>query len=467
MDLKKMYVRAVCGILLLLQAPQLLAQAPKTIGLKQAVDSVMKNYPGLAAKQLEMQSAAAGVADARHQGLPSLKLHDQVDMGTANSIGGSYFPMGIIPSTSGGIRAENNDELASGNIAIGYAEYDLLTFGMKTARVESAKALQDEAAADYQKTGYWLQYRVAQLYFNILKYNLLLDIQQKNTDRYKKLYTYITAYTGSGIKAGVDSSVANAEIAKARIQQIQTQEMLSELKAQLQYYTGMNDTAFTVDTTIYHLAPDALGRLQLLVSGDSIGASHPVLNFYQSRFNYSLAQEKLTRRSFLPKVYVMGGAWTRGSSLSSRDVYGDLSDGLSYSRYNYMLGLAFTYNIMDIVHQHDRTAMQYYQSQAVKQELQEQRALLSEQQRTSDIAIRAALAKINEIPAQLKASREAYSQKLAQYNAGLINVVELTNVAYLLYRAETDQLDAQSELLNTLLQKAATNNTLNAFITNF
>ena len=67
----------------------------------------------------------------------------------------------------------------------------------------------------------------------------------------------------------------------------------------------------------------------------------------------------------------------------------------------------------------------------------------------------------------LKASREAYAQKLAQYNAGLINVVELTNVAYLLYRAETDQLDAQSELLNTLLQKAATNNTLNAFINNF
>jgi outer membrane protein TolC len=68
---------------------------------------------------------------------------------------------------------------------------------------------------------------------------------------------------------------------------------------------------------------------------------------------------------------------------------------------------------------------------------------------------------------QLKASREAYSQKLAQYNAGTINIVELTNVSYLLYQAETNELDTKSELLNTLLQKAATNNTLQLFLSHF
>lgn len=467
MYLKKMYVRALISTLIAVYTPFLFGQSAPVISLSQALDSVVKNYPGLLAKQMQLESTGAGVADARHQGLPSLKLHDQVDMGTANGIGGSYFPMGIVPSTSGGIRPENDDALASGTVAVGYAEYELYTFGMKNARVEAAEALHGEADADYKKTEYRLQYAVAQLYFNILKYNLLAQIQQKNIDRYKTLYTYITAYTGSGIRAGVDSSVANAEISKARIQRIRTMETLNQLKSEFIYYTGLKNPSFNVDTGFYHLPPAVISQLQLLVSGDSAGAGNPVLHYYQSRLSYSLAQEKFIRRSFLPKLYVMGGAWTRGSSIGTGDVYGSLQEGLGYSRYNYMLGLAFTYNIMDLVHRHDRTSMQYFQTQAVKSELQEQQSLLASQVRQSDIAIGAALDKISEIPAQLKASREAYSQKLAQYNAGLINVMELTNVSYLLYSAETDELDARSDLLNTLLQKAVTNNTLNAFLSHF
>ena len=97
----------------------------------------------------------------------------------------------------------------------------------------------------------------------------------------------------------------------------------------------------------------------------------------------------------------------------------------------------------------------------------EQKSLLATQLNQADIAIQASLDKLKEIPIQLKASQDAYAQKLAQYNAGLVNIVELTNVSYLLYSAETDNVEAKSELLNTLLQKAVTNNTLSSFLTHF
>ena len=443
------------------------SQTIPVIGLKQAIDSALKNYPGLLAKQMQLKSADLAVTDAKHQALPSLKIGEQLDMGTANSIGGSYFPMGIIPSTSGGIRTENNSDIASGNIAVGYAEYELFNFGLNHARVETAKASENIADADYKKTEYWLQYHVSQLYFDVLKYNLLSVIQQKNIDRYKVLSTYIKAYTNSGMKAGVDSSIANAEVSKAKIQYIQTVATLNQLKSELVFYTGLKNTFFNVDTTFYRLSPSMINQLQLLVSGDSTSLNNPVLNYYKSKWDYSIAQEKLIQKSFLPKVSLLGAAWTRGSSLSPKDEYSNLSSGLDYSRYNYMTGLAFTYNIIDVVHLRDKTAAQHFQTEAVNAELTEQKSLLTNQLNQADIAIKASLDKIKEIPVQLKASREAYAQKLAQYNAGLVNITDITNVSYLLYQSETDNVEAQSELMNTLLQKAVTNNTLNSFLNNF
>jgi len=132
-----------------------------------------------------------------------------------------------------------------------------------------------------------------------------------------------------------------------------------------------------------------------------------------------------------------------------------------------LLGLALTYNIVDIVHRKDKTSQQYFQTESIREELAEQKSLLSTQLDQSDIAIQASLDKLREIPVQLKASQDAFAQKLAQYNSGLATIVELTNVSYLLFSAETDEIEARSELLNTLLQKAVTNNTLNSFISHF
>ena len=132
-----------------------------------------------------------------------------------------------------------------------------------------------------------------------------------------------------------------------------------------------------------------------------------------------------------------------------------------------MAGLAFTYNLVDIVHQKDKADTYYFHAEAVHEEMQQQKSLLENQLQQADIAIQAALNKEKEIPIQLRAAQNAFLQKSAQYNAGLANIAELTDASYLLYRAETDAVETQSDLLNTFLQKAVTNNTLNTFLSNF
>jgi len=443
------------------------AQTNNKIDLKQAIDSAIKNYPELNAKQFETESANAAVRDAKNQSLPSLKLGDEVDLGTANGLGGSYFSMGIIPSTSGGITAENNSSTFLGNIGVAYMEDELYNFGLNRARIASTKYFANISKADYGATSYSVQFQIAQLFFDMLKYRLLTNIQQKNIERYNVLCNYIKAYTGSGIKAGVDSSVANAEVSKAKIQYIQTLEIYNKLKAEFIYYTGIKNNNFEIDTGAYHLPDVLMNQLQLTVSADSVSSSNPILVYYNSQWEYAMSQEKLIKKSYLPKLYLVGSFWMRGSSISPIDGYEDLSTGLNYSRYNYMGGLALTYNIFDMVHRRDKVATQYFHAEAIHEEVNQQKLLLNNQLQQADIAIQAVLDREREIPIQLRAAQNAFSQKSAQYNAGIANIAELTDASYLLYRAETDAVEIQSDLLNTLLQKAVANNTLNTFLSNF
>ena len=238
------------------------AQTKTIVGLKFAIDSALHNYPELKSKQYQVASATASVTDAENQVLPSLTISDQVDLGTDNGFGGSYFPMGIIPSTSGGIGALNNTSTFAGNIGIAYLQHELYNFGLNGARIESANSLVNFSKADYEASSYLLQFHVAQLYFELLRYGLLVVFQQRNIDRYRVLYGYIKAYTSSGIKPSVDSTIANAEISTAKIQYIQTTETYDKLKHQFIYYTGLQRNDFEIDTTIYSLPETFFNRLE-------------------------------------------------------------------------------------------------------------------------------------------------------------------------------------------------------------
>ena len=100
------------------------------------------------------------------------------------------------------------------------------------------------------------------------------------------------------------------------------------------------------------------------VSSDSVDNNNPVLAYYNNRWEYSMSQENLISKSYLPKLYLVGSAWVRGSSITQQDVFGNLSTGLDYSRYNYMAGLALSYDIVNLIHRNDKTDIQHYQSES-------------------------------------------------------------------------------------------------------
>lgn len=180
------------------------------------IDSAQRHLPLLQEKKALVDAARAGIRDARDYWLPNSYLGDEVLIGSDNSLPGSYYSFGMIPSVSSGINPSNNMQAAGGNMAFLFNEYDLVTFGLRRATVRKAEAGVQLSQADLAREIYMMKWNIARLFLDIRKSELQLGIDSDNVNRYDSLYTVIQAVTQSGIKPGADSALAMAELSGAR-----------------------------------------------------------------------------------------------------------------------------------------------------------------------------------------------------------------------------------------------------------
>jgi len=448
------------GILICLQLKQANAQQGTYYTLLQLIDTAQNHLPVLFQKQALISSAKANVVDVRHSFLPQLKVNDQLNLGTDNSIAGSYLPVGVTPSSSAGVRGSNDNQAASGNIAVLYSEYELMNFGLRDARIKNAEAYVSLQQADYQKELYYLKTEISRLYFTLLKNQFRLSADKENVTRYENIFTIIHALTGSGITAGVDSSLAKAELAKTRISYNQSLGNINQVKQQLSYLTGIDASRINVDTT----RGNYLFNNSLLNNMVNDTVNNPLIDYYSKTKNVYLSNEKLVAKSYLPKILLAGSTWARGSSIQYNDDYKALTEGIGYQRFNYMAGIAVTYDLFNGIHRRDKLATSRLQTQASDYLLQQQKLALASANLQADNTIQVTEANLQQIPIQLTAATDAFEQKVAQYKAGIISLIDLTNASFVLYRSQTDYIETLSDWYLAKLDKAAATNNLDLFI---
>jgi outer membrane protein TolC len=437
------------------------APGQKKYSLQQFIDSAEKHLPALLQKKALVDAARAGVTEARHQFLPNSTIGDELVAATDNSVPGSYISFGIIPSSSSGVRPANIYQPALGNIAFLYNDYELLDFGLKRATVKRAEAFTDLSQADLRRESYLVQWQVGKLYLQLLKSEFQTGIDLENVSRYDTIFSVIRALTGSGIKPGADSSLAKAELSRTRITYNQNMGQLEQLKEQLSFLTGIPTPEITVDTgaTQDYLSIRSLVRL---MPGDST-AANPITDYYDKQKALYHQTEELVRKSYLPKLLLTGVVWGRGSTINYPDDYGSTIAGLGYQRFNYLGGLTLHYNLFNGVHRKDREDVIHNDLLASDYDLQQQVLALQNVGKKADAGIRSAMLNLREAPIQIGAARDAYDQKAAQYKAGLINLVDLTNASFVLYRSQSDYVQTLSDWLLASLDKYASEGQLDQF----
>lgn len=433
--------------------------AQQPLSLHKALEAMEQYHPSLQLKQSLIKAAEAYVKQLKDQRLPSLQLMEQFTGGTDNGLNGSYFPMGIVPSTSGGKRAANESELAMNNFLVSNLQWDFFNFGGYKANEAAASSLVETRKADLAQQDFYLRITATASYFSILKNQYLLKYSEDAAERLLGLQTAIKAYVVNGLKPGVDSSIANAELSKARLNILEAQKQLAIAKNELSLLTGIDTLLIRADTVN---AP--LMTQWPALSFTDASANHPLVQYYESVYKNNQAFEKAIEKSNLPKLSLLSAAWLRSSSIDPYDKFHTFQDPSFSNRYNYMAGVAMTYNLFEGKKRTDKLAVQQSETNAALQNLTLQKEQLESAGRQADINVRAALQKLDEIPIQLKAAADAYAQKLALYNSGLANIVDVVNAYYVLNRAETDEVLAKDEYWKAVLQKAYTSNQFNQLL---
>ena len=452
-----------CGIITILQLSVLsLFAQPKKYSLAQFIDSAQKHLPALLRKRSLVDAAKAGVTDAKHAYLPTSYIGDQVTAGTDNSIPGSYIGFGVIPSSSSGVRSSNIYQSAIGNIGFFYNQYELLDFGLKKATVRSAEAFANLSQADLDRETYLVRWQVSKLYLDILKNQFQLAIDRENVSRYETIYKVIQAVTRSGIKPGADSALAMAELSKTRITYNQTYGSIRGLQQQLGYLAGIPADDVNIDTAQTKSYLSALG---IIGSIDSTAVSNnPLVDYFNKEKLLYQQKEDLLKKTYLPKVFLTGVGWARGSSIDYTDNYKSAITGLGYQRFNYLAGLTLEYDLWNTVHRKDKERIARNNTIASEYGLQQQQLSLANVGNQAEESIRTATKNLIEIPIQVDAANNAYEQKTAQYRAGIINLVDLTNASFVLYRSQTDYVQTLSDWLLANLDKYSAAGQLNLFI---
>jgi outer membrane protein, adhesin transport system len=449
-------------LVLLLSVSAVVSKAQQTaplVSLKQLLVRVDRNAPGLITDSSAIRIRQAQAAETRNNWLPNLRLNYQSDIGTSNNVTGPYFGYGIIPSSSGGIHATNVTNALSTNLGIAAFDWELYNFGAYGAQNKVAQSDIRVEQSNFAQSKYQLEAYAIGSYLQLLSLQDYLAIQSRNIQRNQEILRSISSLTKSGVRPGVDTSIANAELSKARLTYIELNNQFQKIQLQLSSITGLPYQNIVADTTLETQLTN-LPMQQFAIDT----TNHPLINFYQSVYQNSKQREELVKKQYNPQISLEAAAWGRGSSVDASGNYNSLSTGYGFDRSNYLVGFGISYNLFDLRREKLKLNTQKTETDYAHNKVEEEKALLASSANQANAEMATARLRLLEIPKQLKAANDGYRQKLSLYKSGLTDIIELDAALNLLYRAETDYAQAKYDYNNALFGQAVSQNQVGAIL---
>jgi len=441
----------------------------QVLTLKEAVQTALQNYPAIKAKANYLNASKATIEQSKKEYLPDLAVSFQHDYGTVNGTTGPLYALrGISSSSSSGAPlAEQSWHAAFGALYLTNVNWDFYSFGKAKEKIRTAQAVAARDESDLTQEQFQHEIRVSAAYLNLLAAQRLTQSWQNNLDRALALQGIVTSRVKNGLNAGVDSSLANAEVSNARIVLTRAKDFEQEQANQLAILMGVPDQAFKLDTLFVARIPGALYDTASL-------QQHPLLAYFQRRIDLSNEQAKYFKTFNYPTFTLFGVFQGRGSGFDYN--YGtqgtdhfshDYFSGVGPNRYNYLLGVGMVWNLTTPLRVQQQVNAQKYISRALKDEYDLTDQRLKAQLSLADNKIKNALDNYREAPVQVKSASDAYLQKSVLYTNGLTNMVDVTQTLYALNRAETDRAIAYNNVWQALLLKAAASGDFALFFNEF
>lgn len=442
----------------------------KVLTLKDAVQTALSNYGTIKAKANYINASKANVKENQREALPDFNISAQQDFGTVNS---QFGPLsgyrGGAAASSGPALPNQNWNAAFGSLYLANVNWDFFSFGKAREKVKVAQTILNQNQADLAQEQFQHEVRVATAYLNLLAAQQIRTEQQKNLDRAMQITKVVVVRAKNGLNAGVDSSLANADVSSAKIALTNALDYEQSQANQLAQFMGVGSRDFMLDTLFVSSIPKVIDAAPSVKIEDN-----PILKFYQSRITYSDELAKYFKTFTYPTFSLFSIFQGRGSGFDSSYGAANLNGytqnyftGADPTRANYLVGVGVTWNLASPFRVHQQVEAQKYNSMGLKNEYDLVNQNLRNQIALSDTRIQNAIRNYREAPVGVKAASDAYLQKSVLYKNGLTTIVDLTTALYTLNRAETDRDIAYNNVWQALLYKAASTGDFGLFINEF
>lgn len=457
-------------LVLLLRLLPAAAQSPgKMLTLPDAWQIAEAHYQLLQAKENYVKASAEDVQTAKKDALPDFTLSAENAYGTLNGMNGlpSGQP-GITTLTAGPATADQTWNAAFGALYVSNIDWNIYSFGLQRAHVAAARGQNEQDMADLRQEQFRQQVRVAGAYLDLLAAQRLVMAMEDNLQRAAQLRDIIINRTAGGLNPGVDSSLANAELSRARLSLIDARNYEQKQAEQLTEQLGVSPQDFILDSAFAVSLPKNIA--------DTLAGAitqHPFLQYLDSRVKTSDLLANYLYKSGLPRISFFGVMQDRGSGFGGNYAVDQANysngyfNGVNPVRTNYLAGIGITWDVTGFSKARSRVASQHWHSAGLRNEYNLEQNQLTNQLALANRQMSDALSKYNETPIQLHSAMDAYAQKEALYENGLTNLVDVAQTLFILNRAEIDRDVACNAVWQALLQQAGAAGDMNLFVKQF
>jgi outer membrane protein TolC len=434
------------------------AAAAQPITISQTVETSLRNYPSVRVSQEDIAAAAAGIQLARTAYLPRIDTLAQVNRATRNNVFGMLMPQSVIPSMSGPALGLNTFGTAWGSAIGGLVTWEPFDFGLRRANVAAATAVRARSEAALRRTEYDIAVAAADAFLTLAAAQETVRAAQAGVDRAATVAQTIHALADAQLRPGADASRADAELAAARTQLIQSEEAVDVAKTTIARFTGADPAKVTVAT----------GKLAQLPSDRAVAPldpkANPVAMEQQAVIEQAKSQLHAQERQYFPRFYLQGAAYARGTGAETDGRILGGFNGLGPTTGDLGIGFTVTFPVFDFA---SLRARENAQSATIRSET------ARAQQIATDIRAQwnAAVATLNgarrvaaNTPVQVKAARDAADQATARYRAGLANVDSVAEAQRLQTQAEIDDALARLAVWRALLAIATAAGDIRPFL---
>ncbi|HKA22070.1 MAG TPA: TolC family protein [Blastocatellia bacterium] len=448
-----------CCLLLLTFNRTSLAQTPSPppITLEKAVDTALTNYPEIRAARAREDAARAGIEVAKTSYLPRTDLLWQENRATSNNVFGLLLPQSIIPPISGPVLGTKSFDSVWGSAGGLLFSWEPMDFGFRKATVDLARATANQAAAGVDVTRLDAATSAADGFLGLIASEQAARAAQANVERFETFAKAVHVLVDNQLRAGADASRADAELAAARIQLIQSQQAVDINRANLARALGLAGDTVTVDAGPLLDSPPDTG-----VSPPNFD-THPLALQQSATVDIIRARERILDRSYFPRFNFQSAFFGRGTGLPFNGQT-DTTNGLLPETPNWAAGISVTFQLFDLFSIRAKRRAEASNELAEKARYEQTVQNLKAQDARARAFMDSALRIAANTPVQLKAAQESALRARARYDAQLATVTDVAEAQRLLAQAEIDDAVARLGVWRALLAGAAVQGDIKPFI---